>query len=85
MKQVLIATLILSASTSVFAIGTDNLIPLKDGSTVHIYADRKMAMENQYGRATMMSEGAVMETKDGKEIVMHGNEVFRLDAELHQD
>ena len=61
-------------------------VQLKDGSTVHIFADGKMAMENQAGRAVYMEPGRVMQTKNGKTIAMNGNEVARLDqllAESH--
>lgn len=55
-------------------------IELKDGSIVYIFKDGKMAMEDKFGRATIMKKDVVMETKDGKKIIMHGNEVMRLDA-----
>ncbi|NMG28065.1 CopK family periplasmic copper-binding protein [Aromatoleum evansii] len=38
---------------------------LKDGPTVYIFQDGKMAMEDKFGRATSMEEGDDMETKDG--------------------
>ncbi len=59
-------------------------IQLKDGSTVHIFADGKMAMEDQYGRAVYMEPGHAMETKDGKKIAMNGNEVARFDQMLSE-
>ncbi len=60
-------------------------IQLKDGSTVHVFADGKMAMENQVGRAVYMEPGQVMQAKDGKTIAMNGNEVARLDQLLNKD
>jgi len=57
-------------------------IPLKDGSTVQVFADGKMAMESRFGGAAYMEPGHVMQTKDGKQIVMNGNEVARLDQVL---
>ena len=57
---------------------------LKDGSTVYIFKDGKMAMEDKYGRATRMKKDTVMETKDGQKIIMHGDEVMRLDALLRK-
>lgn len=54
-------------------------IVLKDGSTVHIYKDGKMAMENKHGRPQHMKEGQVMETKDGQKIMMKGNEMWRME------
>jgi hypothetical protein len=60
-------------------------IQLTDGSTVHIFADGKMAMESQFGRATSMEAGHAMDTKDGKNLVMNGNEAARLDQLLNKD
>lgn len=60
------------------------VIDLKDGSTVYILKDGKMAMEDKYGKATRMKKDTVMETKDGRKIIMHGDEVMRLDSLLKQ-
>jgi len=54
-------------------------IQLKDGSTVHVFADGKMAMENSFGRTTSMEPGHAMEAKDGKKIIMNGNDAYRVD------
>ncbi|WP_246128901.1 CopK family periplasmic copper-binding protein [Zoogloea oleivorans] len=48
----------------------------------YIFKDGKMAMEDKYGRATRMKKETVMETKDGRKIIMHGDEVMRLDSLL---
>lgn len=87
MKKLLIASLFAAMSASVFAVDAaqvDKSIPLKDGSTVYIFKDGKMSMEDQYGRAVRMKENQVMETKDGQRIMMHGDEVMRLDDYLHK-
>lgn len=55
-------------------------IELKDGSTLHIFKDGKMAMEDKSGRAVRMKHDTVMETKDGQRLIMHGDEVMRLDS-----
>lgn len=55
-------------------------IELKNGATVYVFKDGKMAMEDKFGRAVSMKKNVVMETKDGKKIIMHGNEVMRLDS-----
>lgn len=57
-------------------------IQIKDGSTVHVFADGKMAMEDRFGRASYMAPGHAMATREGKTIVMNGNEVARLDQLL---
>ena len=54
-------------------------IELTDGSTVHVFADGKMAMEDKFGRAAYMEPGHAMQARDGKTIDMNGNEVARLD------
>lgn len=59
--------------------------PLKDGSTVYVFKDGKMAMEDKLGRLVTMKEGHTMETTDGQRIMMKGNEIWRLERELHRD
>ncbi len=58
---------------------------LKDGSTVHVFKDGKMGVENSFGRAMSVKEGLVLEAKDGTRITMKGNEVMRLDSALNAD
>ena len=60
-------------------------IQLTDGSTVHIFADGKMAMEDRFGRAAYMEPGHAMQTRDGKTVVMNGNEVARFDQLLSKN
>ena len=86
-KQFLIVAALSTAAASVFAIGQDEpkqSIPLKDGTTLHILKDGKMAMEDKNGNPVSMKKGVVMETKDGTKIMMHGNELMRLDNYLHE-
>ena len=58
---------------------------LKDGSSVYIFKDGKMAMESKMGKAERMEHGKVMETKDGQLIMMHGDEVMVLKSLLGKD
>ncbi|AKU11063.1 Copper resistance protein K [Azoarcus sp. CIB] len=58
---------------------------LKDGSTLHVFRDGKMAMEDRFGRAFSMDQGHPMEALDGTKISMQGNEVWRLDSLLHSN
>lgn len=77
------ATVLLA--TSAFALDGSNVeksYELKDGMTVYVFEDGKMAMEDKYGRVVPMMEGHAMETKDGQKIMMKGNEVWRLEAAL---
>jgi len=57
----------------------DKVIAMKDGSTLYIFKDGKMAMEDKLGRTTLMKPGHVMDTKDGKQVIMIGNELAHLD------
>lgn len=87
-KKVLAAVAVTALSVSAFAADAalvDKSIPLKDGSTVYIFKNGKMGMEDKVGRATTMKEGHIMETLDGQKIIMQGNEVWRLDQLLHKD
>lgn len=63
----------------------DKPIQVTDGSTVQVFRDGKMAMEDNFGRAAYMASGRVMQTRDGKTIVMNGNEVARLNQLLSKD
>lgn len=51
---------------------------LKDGGTLYIFKDGKMAKESKYGKAVYMKKGETLETVDGKKIVASSNEVARL-------
>lgn len=53
-------------------------IELKDGSTVHIFKDGKMGMENKFGKVVSMNDGDIMEASSGVKIAMDGNETERL-------
>ena len=85
LKKALMVAALGIATTSAFAVDVDQVeksIPMKDGSTVYIFKDGKMGMEDKYGRATRMKKDTVMETKDGQKVIMHGDEVMRLDSLL---
>ncbi len=88
LKTLLLVAAISAATASAFAVDQSQVqqsIELKDGSTVYILKDGKMGMESKWGHATSMESGQVMETKDGKKIVMIGNEIWRVDELLHAD
>ncbi|WP_256081965.1 CopK family periplasmic copper-binding protein [Massilia sp. YIM B04103] len=57
---------------------------LKDGGTLHVFKDGKMALENKYGRAVSLRKGQVVETNDDRKIEVVGNEVGKLDLLLQQ-
>lgn len=82
LKKLVIASAAGAFSLAAFALDHANIeksIQLKDGSTVHIFKDGKMAMENPDGRPARMKEGHIMETKEGQKIMMKGDEVWRLE------
>ena len=89
LKKILVAAVIAVSSTialSAFAVDMAKVsksIELKDGSTVYIFKDGKMGMEDKLGRPTAMKQGHAMETKDGKKIIMTGNEIWRVQELLH--
>lgn len=90
LKKMLMVALMSAVSVTAFAsdearAAAKQVIELKDGSTVYIFKDGKMGMEDKVGRAVRMKPDTVMETKDGQKIIMHGDEVMRLDSLLHKN
>ena len=88
-KLALIAVLGTAGVTTAFAhdaarAEAKQMIELKDGSTLYIFKDGKMAMENRYGRATRLGVGAVVEAKDGRQIKLESEEVARLDTLINE-
>lgn len=57
---------------------------LKDGGTLYIFKDGKMARENHLGRSVFIQQGQTLEAVDGRKIVANSNEVARLDQLLNQ-
>lgn len=51
---------------------------LRDGGTLYVFKDGKMAKESKYGKAVYLTKGETLETVDGKRIVASSNEVARL-------
>ena len=66
-------------------IQAEKSMQLADGSTVQVFSDGKMAMEDNFGRATYMAPGHAMQTRDGKTIIMNGNDVARLRQLLREN
>lgn len=84
--------LIIAASSmvalSAFAVDKGNVqksIELKNGSTVYVFKDGKMGMEDKLGRAARMKPGQVMEAKDGQKLIMVGDEVMRVESLLPKE
>ena len=82
LKMLTMAAALTLAATSATAAETTNVdksFVLKDGTTVYVFKDGKMAMEDKLGRTVAMKPGQVMQTTDGQGVVMIGNEMARLD------
>lgn len=87
MKKYLVAAAAMLIAVSAGAVDitkVEKKLELKDGSTVYIFKDGKMGMEDKYGRAAFMKPGHIMETKEGKKIIMVGNEIWRVEAIVHE-
>lgn len=87
-KKILIAastSVIMFSAFAVDASKVEKTVELKDGTTLYIFKDGKMSMENKLGRTVAMKDGGVMETKDGQKIMMKGNELWRLESQLSKD
>lgn len=86
-KKLIVAVAVSVISISAFALDDKSQVKqsfeLKDGSTVYVFKDGKMGMEDKFGRAMYMAPGHAMETKDGKKIIMNGNEIWRVEELLH--
>lgn len=90
MKKSVVAAVILSGMLSTAFAGdearknAEKVLEMKDGSTLYIFKDGKMAMEDKVGRVKRMKPGHVMETKDGQRLIMIGDEVARLESLLQE-
>lgn len=87
-KTLLVAVSSLVVILSAFAVDTSKVeksFEMKDGSTVYIFKDGKMGMEDKVGRAARMKPGQIMEAKDGQKLIMIGDEVMRVDSLMHKD
>lgn len=58
--------------------------PLEDGSTVYVFKDGKMGMEDKLGRSVRMKPGHVMKTMKGEKLVMIGDEVMKVESILRE-
>ena len=57
---------------------------LKDGSTLYVFKDGKMAKEDRFGRAAYLKQGEVLELVDGRKFTATSNEVGRLSRLLSE-
>ena len=86
--KIKIASALVVAGLSAFAVPSfakdaatadaQKLYRLKDGGTLYVFKDGKMAQEDRYGRAVYLKKGQVVETVDGQRFAATSNEVARL-------
>jgi len=60
------------------------IVELQDGSTLYVFPNGKMAVENRYGRSAYTRPGTALTAADGTRIMMVGNEVSYLDGLLRK-
>ncbi|GCB05268.1 periplasmic Cu(I)/Cu(II)-binding protein CopK [Ralstonia sp. SET104] len=84
-RDFVIAAVVAVAPLFAFAADMTDVVKtyeLKNGSTVYVFKNGNMGVENKFGQAVRVKEGQVMETKDGTTIVMKGNELARVEVLL---
>ena len=82
-KKILFVAAGSMVALSAFAADMTNVsqsIELKDGKTVYIFKNGKMGMEDKFGRPVRGTPGKVMEAKDGRKLVMIGDEVMQVES-----
>ena len=60
------------------------VLKLKDGGTLYVFENGKMAKEDKNGRATTLKQGEVLETESGEKITSTGNEAGALGVLLQR-
>lgn len=86
LKKLMLVVAIGTSALSAFAVDQSQVeksIELKNGITVYVFKDGKMGMEDKFGRPAYMESGHMMETKDGRKIIMNGNEIWRVEELLN--
>ena len=58
---------------------------LKDGSTLYVFKDGKMAKESRFGRAEYLKQGEVLELVDGSKVTAVGRSLATSIAKLGPD
>lgn len=58
--------------------------PLKDGGSLYVFKDGKMAQTNKFGNTAFLQPGQAIETADGQKLTASSNEVARLSSLLRQ-
>ena len=79
---VLSAVAVPSFASDAATAAAGKLMPMRDGGTIYVFKDGKMAVGDKDGRAVSVEIGKMIETADGSKITMSSNEVARLDVLL---
>jgi Copper resistance protein K len=66
------------------AANADKVYALKDGGSLYVFKDGKMAQTNKFGNTIFLQPGQAIETADGQKITASGNEVARLNSLLQR-
>ena len=80
LKKFIVIAALSTLGASAYAVDASQVeksIELKDGSTVYIFKDGKMGMEDKLGRAVRMKKDTVMEAKDGSKLMMKNNALWK--------
>lgn len=93
MKSNLVALVIVAgfAGAAVPALARDaipqaakEVVQLKDGSSLYVLKDGKMAKEDKLGRVVALKRGEILEATDGRKWTAIGNESARLERVLNE-
>ncbi len=89
MKSHIAIAALLLASASAFADdaarqAAAEITPLKDGGTLYLFKDGKMAKEDRFGRAEYLRAGETLLTASDKQVAVTSNEVARLSYLLNK-
>lgn len=66
------------------AADANKVYTLRDGGTLYVFKDGKMAQANKFGYTVFLTPGQSIETADGQKITASSNEVARLSSLLRQ-
>lgn len=66
------------------AVSAQKTYTLKDGGTLYVFKDGKMAQTNKFGHTVFLTAGQSVETADGGKVMVSSNEVARLDGLLRK-
>lgn len=85
-KQLIIAAMVFAASSAFSADMREPVksIALKDGGTVYVFSDGKMATTDRRGRAYRVRPGTMLEAADGSQVTIDSNETSRLETYFHE-